>query len=493
MASIDTGTGPLYIGVGYGLIAPSTDPKPVENDREYVASTRGMIQGTSRQALSQSIDSLTRMFGWQVYDAMLCDPIVSGAFDILRLGVLGEEMQLEPTVTPVEDDDEETPEILRAREIAEYCQRLTAGLPGTFSRFLWEALECLAYGNKLAEKVYKVQDVGPDKGRLVWDRLKFKPRWTWLFVTDGRLNVLGIMAWTADQSGVLVLPRDKFAVFTYGDQNGDPRGTSILRAAYDAWNQKVTEIIPNWERFRRRFGSPVPIGTTAQGEQPRPPVDPTTGKRIPGLPPISPQESLANELARWQDGSALAVPYGTVVDLAEPKTDGESFQLAVDFFNREIVHAVLKNARTTLEAEHGSKADTDSAADVTDMVVRYVRKLLAAQVREELLLPAVELNFGKEDAHAYTPMPSFGDTEKKDFATDAIAIAQLARSGFIDPSQKPGISRRLGLPASTDVPDDDDENLVDDDADDDAGGEAEDEETPQDNPNPKPKPKKARS
>ena len=455
MASIDTGHGPIYIGVGYGLIAPSTEPKPVANDREYVASTRGMITGSSRQALSQSIDSLTRMFGWQVYDAMLCDPIAGGAFDILRLGVLAEEMQLSPTVVADEDADPEaepTPEVARAKEIAEYCERLVAGLPGGFERFLWEALECLAYGNKLAEKVYKLQDVGPDKGRLVWDRLKFKPRWTWLFVTDGRLNQLGIMAWTADQAGVIVIPRDKFAVFTWGDRDGDPRGSSVLRAAYDAWNQKVTEIIPEWERFRRRFGQPVPIGKTAPGEQDRPPTDPATGVRIPGMKPVSPQKILSDALAAWEEGEALAVPAGTEIELCEPKTEGEVFHIALDVMNREMTHAILKNSRTTLEAEHGSKADSETGENVTGLVIRLIRRMLGRTIRDELLSPAVELSFGKEDAHAYTPHPSFGQTEHQDFATDATAAAQLQKSGFIDPSQKRGISKKLGLPASTDPP-----------------------------------------
>ena len=53
----------VYIGMGYGLIAPSAEPKPVSPEREYVAGQRGIIRANAKQALSQSIDELTRQYG----------------------------------------------------------------------------------------------------------------------------------------------------------------------------------------------------------------------------------------------------------------------------------------------------------------------------------------------------------------------------------------------------------------------------------------------
>jgi hypothetical protein len=444
MSIQDGVSGPIYIGVGYGLIAPASEPQPVKNDREYVSGSRGIIRAKSKQALSQSIDSLTRQFGWQVYDAMLCDPIVSGAFDILRLGILGSEMQMSPTHKKATPDAEDTPETIRSKEIADFDTRLIASFDRDWTAFLWEALEALAYGNKLAEKVYRLEDCGEDKGRLVFETIKFKPRWTWLFVTDGRFNVLGIMAWTADETGVTVLPRDKFAIFTCQSRDGDPRGTSVLRAAYESWNEKVL-LWPDYQKFRTRFGNPKPIGTTAEGERARPPLD-ANGKSIAGTIPVSPQEYLVELLAEWSNDAVIAVPHGTEIDLCEPKGDGKLYREAVDLFNREIVHAILKNARTTLEAEHGSKADSESAQDVTGMAIRLYRRFLSDFVRREIIMPANELNFGKEDARKYTPHPTFADIEHQDFEATAGAFAKLKTAGLIPDELIPTVLEKLGLP-----------------------------------------------
>ena len=461
--SYDNNNGPIYVGVGYGLVAPAAEPKPVRNDREYVAGSRGIIRANAKQALSQSIDSLTRQFGWLVYDGMMCDPIVSASFDLLRLLIIGDGPQYGPTHPKLTPDAKDTPETTRSQEVADYCTRLMNGCDRPQIAFLWEALEALVYGNKLAEKVYRLQDVGEDKGQMVLAMLKFKPLWTWLFVTDGRFNELGIMAWTADETGVTVIPRDKFCIFTHQSRNGDPRGTSMMRPIYEPWNEK-TLTWPDYTKFRNRFGSPKPVGETAEGEKSRIPTD-GNGKPIAGATPISAQEYLANLLIEWFNDSIIAIPSGTKIHMFEPKGEGKVYTEAIALFDRQIVHGILGNTRTTMEAEHGSKADSETGQDVTQTKAKFYRKWLAEVIRREILLPAVELRYGKEDAHRYTPLPTFESSDADDITKIASAFATLKTAGIAPDSLIPYMLKRMGMPVpDMDAPEDDapdDTDIVD--------------------------------
>jgi phage gp29-like protein len=153
------------------------------------------------------------------------------------------------------------------------------------------------------------------------------------------------------------------------------------------------------------------------------------------------------QLQNLRNGS-VGAGVDTPLTVIAPQNVGEAFQAGVDLFNREIATGILATTRATQEAEHGSRADSTTAQDVVGLLVAYIRGWLAATVRADVLAPLVLRNFGP-DALALLPVVHLAKTEQQDFATDANAVAQLERAGYLAPSQKPQIDARLGLPVRT--------------------------------------------
>ena len=58
----------------------------------------------------------------------------------------------------------------------------------------------------------------------------------------------------------------------------------------------------------------------------------------------------------------------------------------------------------------------------------------------------VSYNYGPEVARQLTPMTSLGGVEKQDWSAKALAVAALAKAGYLDPSQYAAIDKELNLP-----------------------------------------------
>lgn len=434
---------PILIGQGIGVVVADRDGG-VRKDREYVSGAVGHHGVDIPQALGASFDELTRRYGAKVYESMLNDPVVYASFDLLKLGVISTGLSIQPAVSPKPGEDlASNPDAVLAAELAEFCVRAVSGLDRPIDEIAYELLDALAYGNKLAELTCELASMGVDRGKLLPKRLKPKPRESVDYVVSSDGEVVAIQAKSAVNGAEILLPVEKFVRFTWGSTNGDPRGSSVLRCIADAWNLKV-QTWPELYAVLQRFGSPSLIGTTAEGEEARLPED-DDGLPIEGESPISPQAYLAQQMLKFRNGTALAVPFGTKIEALDPKTDGSAFRAAIEMLDRQIVLGVLHNTRTMLESQHGSKADSETGENVTGVVTRFIQKCLSAALRKQLFERLVEWNFGPE-AKPLTPLISFGETERQDFAADAGAVGRLTQAGYLAESQLPGLDARLGIP-----------------------------------------------
>jgi histone H1/5 len=434
---------PFSPGGGYGTPVAATKLQNVKLVREYVAS------GPNRPgsigvplALPDSVDDVARERGARHYEWMMTDPVVAASVQTLKLSILAGGMDLEAPVKPKPGAKDLTAEETKAKEIVEFCWRCVERCKG------WNAavkglLDAAAYGNKLAEKIFEVAETGPDKGKLVWKAIKVKPRTAWQFVVDDALNVLGILFRDLDGNR-RVLPREKVVVMSWDPVDGDPRGTSVLRPAVDPVNLKRL-IWPQLYKHICQFGSASLIGKTAEGEVDRTPVD-DDGVPIPGAAAISAQQFMASQLVAFQNGSVLVVPFGAEVEPIQPQGEGQVFHAAIDLFNREIVHAILMQTRATREAEHGSKADSQTGQDVMGLLVAYGREVLAETLRDDLFRHLVALNYGEDDAAEFTPLVTFGDVESHDKSAMWGAAATLLSSGYLGESQLAELDAMIGLP-----------------------------------------------
>lgn len=406
----------------------------IDLKRDYVASGSLAWYPGAVRALPWGIDDIAVDFGDDVYDLMMHDPTVIASVNALRAGILEDGVKLVSAVT-----DEATDGYAQAQEILAFCTSVFDDLEMPLDDVLWDMLSAVALGNRVAEIVYELV-----AGKLVTSSIKVKPRRSTAFVVDPYMNVVGIAAvvpgqpWAVltgmyftDVNSSNLMPRDKFAVLTHRPRDNDPRGTSALRPAYNAWNLKRIAW-PEYLKYLVQFASQGLVGYTADNA-------------FPGDDGVSPEVKLANAMMSWHNGAVLALKYGSKFEVINPTGDGKAFLDAFQMFDRQIIHGILNQTLATMEGLHQSRAAAQTHQDVMDTLIRQGKKSVEWTVYRDILMPLVRYNYG-DGALPLVPKATLGTTEQVDFATTATAIAALGRSGLIDPSQLPGIYEFLGLP-----------------------------------------------
>ena len=443
---------------------------PDRPSREFVAAMPTTIDRRRMHQLPEGCDDVARQFGPRVYRAMLTDAAVRSSFDSLRLSILDCGVNLIPThkapasarrpkpMLPkpepgahagMREDGESgptglTPEQSRAKDVAEFCERTLARFDAALGVAAIGLLDGMAFGVKVAETTLGPIESGPDKGMLGVASFRVKPDWAWRFQVDRAMNVTGIVTWDDESGSYLVIDPAKFSWFSWLPQDNDPRGTSVLRAAYDSWNQKIQHWT-DYYKFLKRFASPGLVGVLPENDrEPKIDID-SDGNEVTDGTTISPGQHMVKVLQCWQNGGVASVSFGSTLEVLEPKTSGESFLTAFDFFDRQICLAIQLQARTSLEAKHSSKADGDTAQDTKGLVVAYGRKVLAEAIRRMLRF-VVTANFGPEDAAEYTPKVELGKAEQQDKSLLWGAAGTLFSSGYLGESQKEELDAEIGLP-----------------------------------------------
>jgi hypothetical protein len=117
----------------------------------------------------------------------------------------------------------------------------------------------------------------------------------------------------------------------------------------------------------------------------------------------------------------------------------------VDIFMRQIVLALLGQTRMTLEAQHGSRADSETGQDVGGNIIRLLRIWLERFVRELLILQNT-WNYGEDMARRLSPLVDLGGAEHQDFAKNAAGVGVLFQAGVLTRGQLPATDTFLGLP-----------------------------------------------
>lgn len=433
---------------------------------EHIAGGTDSFLSNFKRTLPQYVDDITRDYGQDTYERMLTDPAVDSSFSILKDAVLADDIQLVCAVEAPEDEDGAEPGELADHEESEtyraFVQRALDGAETPILDVAAEMLDGLAFGHKVAEVVLK-PGAGEDSGRLTLRAVKPRPRQNLAFVVDefyNTLGVAGVMPGEAGAGGPVIasalgedlgnlpnfVPIDQLLVFRWRPRNGDPRGASILRSAYNPWYMK-TKIYPDYFKYLKQFASPSVIGKTAQNGQFQPVIDDQGNVVMEGARPKVKDASVAllASLIQFLNSTALVVPHGTEIETLFSQGEGKAFLAAHDFFDRQISMAILKTTRLNQEAEHGSRADSGTAQDVTGTRIQLIRKALQSCLNHLSKL-LIRVNFG-DDAVRLAPKFSLAGQEAQDWAKELDSVAKAFGSGFIHESQLPLLDQRLGLPA----------------------------------------------
>ncbi len=403
------------IGAGSAVIMPSSIQRPAPPTKEVVPAGTGWMPGY-HYSLPRIIDDLTRTLGFKAYEAMLTDPAVASSYNTHKMAILKGGVRL---VSPMKQSWAKD-RVLKFNE-------------GT--------LDAMAFGSKLGEVTYRIPEEGEDKDKLVWDSLKVKPNWAWRFVVDNHMNIAGVLTYWP-LGGYIVYPPDKFGWLSWMPKDSDPRGTSILRAAYNAWNLKI-QAWPNYYNFQLRFGQPgLDFEMAAGDDVPTNDID-ANGIDIPNAPQISRYEYYSKLLSIYRGGGSFVHPAESKLVLSEPKSSGEALLKGFDLYNREIMLAIEYQTRAALEAEHGSRADSQTAENRKSLATDFGSDWLSSGLYRSYHR-LVEVNYGREDADMFTPWPTFGNTDAKD--RPDLWLAGAAIGYKLANSQLQDMDAELGLP-----------------------------------------------
>lgn len=395
-------------------------------------------------------DDITRDLGEDIYKRMRTDSAVKAGLSTAKSLVLSEGLQWHPSfpAPPAENPTpEETEHFNRANETLKWLEAQMKWMAKPPNVRTYQMLSCLENGHSIAEIMLKV-----DNGLLVLDDLKPLDRRTVSMVVDETMTVVGIVEARAINSGRLpglgnpavdgreMFPREKFAIFTHNpEDNDDPRGTSILREAYNPWYVKQTF----WPGLGRG------MGTLANGSliAIAPPEDQGTATDDMGEPEEAALgEDITAILEEWQNSSVATLPNGTEIQEVGGKDIASNYDGAFSIVNREIMLAILSQVRSNLEAEHGSKADSETGKNILDMQMSIIRQSIQGVWFKEVAYRIVALNFGDEFARLYTPIPLLGTGPQEDFAKIASAVAALFNAGYFGDEQLPYLDQKMGLP-----------------------------------------------
>lgn len=425
---------------------------PIRADlsREYVAA-RDSLWGLYQQgihALPSPVDDLERDWGPRIYERMTLDPEIAGLITTFKSAVLSQALDL---ASPVEADAPEAP---RAEEIRAAVQRSFDALNPTLYDSLDNLLDAIAVAHKVAELVF-AEGEGEDTGRYVLTKIAVKDRTALAFVVDPFGNTEGFLplapgtgaaaipagALITDADRSRILPREKFAVFAVRPKNGDPRGTSMLRPAYNTWWLKM-QAWPELLKYLAQFGSASVVGITGEHAQSIRYDDGTT---------VTAQQAMLGELIQFANGRAAAFSHGSDVKFVQAVGNGEAFRAAIDLFDRQNAKAITGQTLATGEGRHQARASSQVHQDILGLVILALKRALCETLSRDVIRTFVAVNFGRDALHL-APRPSLGDVERQDVA--AIMTAATTAGYGLDPSQF------IALDAAFDMPPRDPESIA---------------------------------
>jgi hypothetical protein len=447
----------VITGAPNGSGGTKTVSLAVNPTQEYVSGAGGTSASWYAHTLRAwpwSIDDLTADYGDDLYERMLHDAHIAASINVLKAAIIEDGLTVAPAVT---EKAGTAADATLAATIADLAERMFAEMDTPLDEVLWDMLSAVALGNRIAEQVYAIQPFG---GTLLLNliALRVKPRQALAFVVDPFLRVQGLLAQLpgkpspVSQGSIVnpallpnILPRGKFAVLSFRPKNGDPRGTSVLRPAYTAWNLKGQAQIEHL-KYLVQFASPSLIGTTPANAT-RTPVLDSAGNIVPGKT-IDPIENLKEALLAFRNGSAFAGPYGTIVKELFSSGDGSAFLHAFDRYNQDITLAILGQTLATGEGQHDSRAAATVHQDILDTMVRQAKRAVVRMLTFDVLRPWVIANWG-EAALPLVPALTLGTTEAPDLSALMLAVASLEKAAWFTPSQKPEVDLLLNLPQRT--------------------------------------------
>lgn len=249
-------------------------------------------------------------------------------------------------------------------QASDFCRDVLKALP--FDRICEDLLDATLKGFSVCETVWKrdldrivpADVVAHDQRRFVFDE-NWRPR---------------LLTFTSMRDGE-ELPDRKFIVHRHGVKGNNPYGLGLgTRLFWPVLFKR--EGIAFWLHFLDKYAGPTVIGKTPYGVL------------------SDDQAKLLNTLRGIRTSSAVTVPVGTEVDFLEASRSGSvTYQDFLSYWDKAISICVNGETLTTDIGSSGSRAASETHADMLQMLVDSDADLLSDTLRETLLTWLVDYNF----------------------------------------------------------------------------------------------------
>lgn len=309
----------------------------------------------------------------------------------------------------------------RKMSVAQLPRRIEAPVEGADEPIV-EALTGLIHGRGFSDVLVNVLDAlgkGYSVQEICWDRsngsqwmpiIKYRrPQWYKFDAADGetllRLN---------DKGDLLPMEPMKFIVHKPHVVSGLAVAGGLARivAAYHLFKSYV---VRDWMGFAEVFGQPIRLGHYPKGSDPRD------------------VETLRQALMDIGADTCAVLPAGMQIQFERAANSGfasgDDFYLKfADWINKEISKAVLGQ---TMTSEDGSSL---AQAEVHDDVRKEIRNADAGQLQDtinrDLIVPFVDLNYGKRPTEHDYPKFVIDTEDKEDLGALAVALTPFIDRGL---------------------------------------------------------------
>lgn len=376
-----------------------------------------------------TVDDLVAEKGLAVYREMLRrDDQVSSCVSLLQLARLASGWEIAAASNAEED-----------KRCAKYVRHAFERMRSySVNRLLSDAMDAVPIGFAVLEAAWdEPEEYGEWRGFQGYRCFKPLPQETITFHRDehGDIDADGVWQVKAQQQGAMVTPgldpawfnkleRDRFVLWFWRSQYGNPLGLSILRAAYGAYFFKQFTI-KHWARYMERYGMPRVCA------------------EIPEAQFQAKSATVLDALRRYQSELAMVVQSGVKLTVDEPSTTATmNYEAAVAWANKAIAHACLLPSTILDNTEGGSYALAKAQKSTFTWILDNLGNLLADEVmQEQVIRPLVMQNFGPQYE---LPKFVFSPYEQRDNESIARMVDILARAGMNIPTQ--WIRETLGIP-----------------------------------------------
>jgi len=290
--------------------------------------------------------------GLKIYDEIERDTHAFAMLQKRKKHLLAREWMVEAASDDPRDIEAATVvrSILRVLPFDRICEDLLdATLKGfAISEIVWA---------RAGDRIVPARIVSHDQRRFAFDQ-DWKPR---------------LLTWSNMRDGI-ELPERKFIVHRHGVKGNNPYGLGLgTRLFWPVLFKR--EGVAFWLHFLEKFAGPTVIAETPYGTV------------------TEEQRNLLNSLKDIRTSSAMVVPVGTGVKFLEAARSGSvTYQNFLDYWDKQIAICVNGETLTTDIGSGGSRAASETHADMLAMLVDSDGDLLSDSLREQLIAWIVDYN-----------------------------------------------------------------------------------------------------